>query len=920
MAKQGGAILVLFFLSIGLFLIPIKFIAVDKSVVINEIVWMGTTNSVNEEWMELKNLTDHEILLDGWVLSARDGQPTINLSGHIAPNGYFLLERTSDETVAGVPADLIYTGALSNSGEYLELKDANGNVVDQIDASGGWTAGDNATKQTMERNNIDGWQNSLLVGGTPKSQNSILGGEDDETEYENDQVFCGNGLVEDNEECDDNNNVNGDGCDAACEKEKNQNNDATSTVTIIATTTPSQNIEPTLKVNFKWGEVLINELMSDPGDGDEEWIEIYNTTELEVDLSDWVIEDGGGTKTKLNGELGVIGNSRFFVVNKPAGNLNNKGDLVTLKFKDIIIDSVAYGDWDDGNKDNNAPIAADPFSLARKSDGYNSFNNKNDFSVTTKSTKGGSNIIVLSEEEIEINDIDRQASDNIVITEIFPNPIGDDTDGEFIELYNKGDNDINLVGWKLGDATTKRYQFKKDTTIKAHNFLVIKRKESNLALNNDEETVKLFSPTLDEPVKTVVYEDAPENQSWNNLNFIKENIDNKNFLEIVHRWAWSELKTPGEANDIQRIDQPPVVDFEAPSEIEIGKPFIYDSSDTTDDGTSSLRYFWDFSDGATSTLISPEHTYFKVGAYKVKLVVSDGKNESEKIKTIKVLKTGALASKGGVIVKGASFNVDKEIAAKTITKKTVSKTTTKKKSVSQPFVSVKLNDVQSLAKGDKVRTEGVVAVLPGVFGSQYFYIVGSGGVQIYNYKKDFPLLKIGDYVLVSGEISMISGETRIKTDSKDDIKVIENRQNPRAEAVSCEEIDDKNIGSLVSVVGEVTEKKGYTIFLDDGTSETQVYLKKMTGLVGSDFTEGEKIEVRGIVGRSGENLRIMPRSKEDVIKQSIEEGKVLGEVSSSNEWQLAQRDKKTEMLKYFLAILFFVVVVLVFFINKKHGR
>ena len=207
--------------------------------------------------------------------------------------------------------------------------------------------------------------------------------------------------------------------------------------------------------------------------------------------------------------------------------------------------------------------------------------------------------------------------------------------------------------------------------------------------------------------------------------------------------------------------------------------------------------------------------------------------------------------------------------------------------------------------------------MPNVFSSQYFYIVGSGGIQVYNYKKDFPNLKVGDLVSVTGEISTVSGEQRIKTSSKSDINVIKNEEAPEPEVLSCENINEENVGRLVSVVGQVTEKKGYTVFLDDGTDEVQVYLKKNTGLASSDFTEGDRVEVRGIVGLSGANLRIMPRGKEDVVQQSDSSGKVLGEVTQNNEWQLAQRNKKTELLKYLLAIATFVIAGLVVFIFRK---
>ena len=90
-------------------------------VVINEVAWSGTISNTNAEWIELKNNTTSTIDLNGWRLSSSDGSPNLILTGTLAANGYYLLERTSDATVSDVPADQIYTGALVDGGERLHV-------------------------------------------------------------------------------------------------------------------------------------------------------------------------------------------------------------------------------------------------------------------------------------------------------------------------------------------------------------------------------------------------------------------------------------------------------------------------------------------------------------------------------------------------------------------------------------------------------------------------------------------------------------------------------------------------------------------------------------------------------------------------------------------------------------------------------
>lgn len=144
----------------------------SSSVVINEICWVGTEKSSNDEWIELYNNSDFPINLAGWKLMAEDGTPKIQLSGTIPSKGFFLLERTDDQTLASIPADLIYKGALENRGEALKLFDKNGNLVDKADFQSGWPEGDIISKATMERSQTGEWQTSQNPYGTPRAENS----------------------------------------------------------------------------------------------------------------------------------------------------------------------------------------------------------------------------------------------------------------------------------------------------------------------------------------------------------------------------------------------------------------------------------------------------------------------------------------------------------------------------------------------------------------------------------------------------------------------------------------------------------------------------------------------------------------------------------------------------------------------------
>jgi hypothetical protein len=115
--------------------------------------------------------------LNGWRILNKTGKFKIELgaTAELPEGGYFLLERGDDETVPDVPAGALYAGVLSNNGEWLRLFDARCALVDEVNASLGWPAGENVAKKTMERSAVDlSWSTSGVPGGTAGRANSAM--------------------------------------------------------------------------------------------------------------------------------------------------------------------------------------------------------------------------------------------------------------------------------------------------------------------------------------------------------------------------------------------------------------------------------------------------------------------------------------------------------------------------------------------------------------------------------------------------------------------------------------------------------------------------------------------------------------------------------------------------------------------------
>jgi hypothetical protein len=975
-------------ISVGLvFLFSGKVQADNSSVYINEVCWMGSASST-DEWIELKNGSNEMVDFTGWTIEdANSAFNIIKLTNlKINPGGYFLLERTDNFSALEAEADLIFTGTINDENEKLILKDPSGKPIDEVDASPKWPAGDKINRKTMERKSDGGWQTSAAPGGTPGTENS-------------DGSPAVEVLPEDNPSdvfAPEEDGLNEEGAD-----EETDNSQATSTSLL--------------------GDILINELVSDPTDGENEWVELYNATNKEINLAGWTIEEGSGAKTGLSGQLGINENERFYIIEKINGNLNNIGDIIKLRDgRGNLIDQVAYGAWDDGDKSNNAPTAGDPKSVARKFDGLNTFNNQADFAVTVKPTKKAGNLIAsaASDENPSFDASKYDFSDDIFITEIYPSP--QKGEEEFIEIYNAGQKDINLFGWIIRDSGTGKYQFPDSigSQIKDGGYLVLTKATSKITLNNDTDSVSLFPPGASNAQQALTYENTIKGQSYA--------VDFSEF-KPANNWHWTEKITPGKINIISLANREPVISFLFPKKIISGQAVAFDASDSYDEDGDILKYKWDFGDGITSFLESPEHVYAKPGKYLVKFFLSDRQVEVSQEKAVLVTAVGIEENLNNAIAIsdeedgiGAETLIINEIFPNPVTggeewvelknigeeeinltgwsvddadggskpykfpqgimldpgglyvlKKAESKIAFNNSNDSVRLFfpdgrlaeevdygktyqgksyaiapngqmiwtgqvspgsennmnNADISDLPATGSGAKTkaggvsgngRFQGIVLVKPGVLGAQFFYMASldnSSGYQIYNYKKDFPKLNIGDLIEVSGELGFAAGEPRIKIKIQSDIKILKNMGTPKPHPITSTELSEDYMGSLVEVAGVVTDKKGQGLYLDDGDGEIYAYIKQNSGISMSTIKEGDQLKLIGVVGASNGNLRVLPRQNSD-LEPAAGSSAVLGDKIAEN-WSLSSRSRKLELIKYFFIILGGLVIAGAIWLIRK---
>jgi hypothetical protein len=196
--------------------------------------------------------------------------------------------------------------------------------------------------------------------------------------------------------------------------------------------------------------VVINEILPhSENPAVPQFIELYNHSTNSVDVSGCILTDDPTTNKFVIPSGTVMGPAGFvsFTQSQFGFTLNGAGETLYFIQSDgsRVLDAVQFG------------AQADGVSYGRWPDGAN------DFYAFTTNTPGTNN------STISIGDI--------VINELMYDPISGNDDDQYIELYNKGTNTINLSGWQFTSGVTFTFP---SVTIAPNGYLVVARNMTNL--------------------------------------------------------------------------------------------------------------------------------------------------------------------------------------------------------------------------------------------------------------------------------------------------------------------------------------------------------------------------------------------------------------------------------------------------------
>ena len=161
-------------------------------VVINELMWMGSTKGASDEWIELRNTTSNTIDISGfqltkWVTSGTDHEElmfTISSGKSITPDGYFIIAQFPSGDLGSAlnvsPDETTTSVVLSNTALQIRVFasnwDTGGILLDSAGNKGSPLAGEHQTSQpkkfySMERNSSP--NDGILSGNWHAAASSI---------------------------------------------------------------------------------------------------------------------------------------------------------------------------------------------------------------------------------------------------------------------------------------------------------------------------------------------------------------------------------------------------------------------------------------------------------------------------------------------------------------------------------------------------------------------------------------------------------------------------------------------------------------------------------------------------------------------------------------------------------------------------
>lgn len=313
--------------------------------------------------------------------------------------------------------------------------------------------------------------------------------------------------------------------------------------------------------------IAITEMMFDPDtqSGSGDWIELHNNTDVAVNLSHWKIKDSNyfntytfpeGSTLAPNGYAIVATDVSAFQMAYPevesvfgpmVFSLGNTSDEVfLLKPNDHSVVEYGYSD-----QDGYSLMCSSGCGHSRGHDSASANYSPSEWYLECENGSPGAAFT--------------PCTYPVMLTEINYNSGSEDA-GDWIELHNATDADMDVSGWIIRDGADNQYVVPSGTTLTAGEYLVIARDlasfasvypvtanvigSSGVSFGNDGDKVKIYNAQNELQIAMGYMSVAPWSHQANGLGYTLEYNEGSNAPCLYSSWfAGCELGSPARSFD-----------------------------------------------------------------------------------------------------------------------------------------------------------------------------------------------------------------------------------------------------------------------------------------------------------------------------------------------------------------------------------
>jgi len=299
--------------------------------------------------------------------------------------------------------------------------------------------------------------------------------------------------------------------------------------------------------------ILISEFLPNPEgkDSGQEWIEIFNSSGAECSPYGWAIDDqDGGSKVYQIESKDLIPTGGYMLLPswKTKLNLNNSEDSIRLfNQNNKLIEEVIYKSSPE-NKSYALNKGTGDFLWTSKISPLmeNTFDAEEEEEIDEETKEKNSS------KKTNTNISNGTLSDNIYITEILPNPEGQDKGLEWIEIFNDSEEQVKLGNWQI-ETSGKTYVFE-NITMEKKSYIVLSDTDLGFSIKNSDETFTLKDFKGNE-ISSTQYDKVFEAKSLMEVT----DIEGENSTKA---WAWVDKPTPGDKNYVTHTYIGEIEDFD----------------------------------------------------------------------------------------------------------------------------------------------------------------------------------------------------------------------------------------------------------------------------------------------------------------------------------------------------------------------